>query len=161
MTEKHWLEQNRFYYEIDEARLQSIFYFTILWNIYEKELCGRAGGIGTHPKKHARNLADKIDQNMLAEVFNYFKNRYVLNGEPTYHFITFEFNKDEIKAEVFECLSSGNPSSEDKLKALLCIAFRLRNNLFHGEKEVEKLYEQNENFRLVNLILIELINSKY
>lgn len=45
------------------------------------------------PKKHAINFADKIDQNILIEIFNYFKNRYVLNGDATPHFITFEFNK--------------------------------------------------------------------
>lgn len=160
MQEKEWLQNNRYYSELDEDKLKSVFYFSLIWNVYEKEMCGKYGGIGKHPKKHARNLADKIDENILMEVFNYFKNRYVLNGEATPHFITFEFNKDEIKAEVFECLSSANPSNKDKLKALLCIAFRLRNNLFHGEKPVEKLYEQNENFRQINLILIELINSK-
>lgn len=161
MTEKHWLEQNRFYYQIDETRLHSIFYFSLIWNAYEKELCDKVGKIRQHSEDHSVAFAEKLNPNLLAGVFDYFKNRYVSNnGLPTEHFNTFEFQVEQIKAEVFECLSGANPSSEEKLKALLCIAFRLRNNLFHGIKDVEKLYEQNENFRQINLLLMALIDAK-
>lgn len=160
MTELEWLEKNRYYDGLDESKLKSIFYFSLIWNLYEKELCGKHGGIGTHPKKHARNLAEKMDQNILANIFDYFKNRYVINEQPTENFKTFEFKSEPIKNEVFECLSNANPSNEEKLKALLCIAFRLRSNLFHGTKDVEKLYEQNENFRQINLLLMNLIEYK-
>jgi hypothetical protein len=160
MTEKHWLEQNRFYYQIDETRLQSIFYFSLIWNIYEKELCGKNAGIKTDPPKHSNIFANKADPEIFLHVFDYFKNRYVLNGQATHYFITFEFNSEPIKNEVFGYLSSANTTKEEKLKALLYIAFRLRNNLFHGEKQVEKLYEQNENFRQINLLLMNLIDKK-
>lgn len=160
MDERKWLEQNRFYYQVDETQLQSIFYFSLVWNIYEKELCGKNGKIGDHPKDHSQKYPEKIDQNILKGAFDYFKHRYVSDGQPTKHFNTFEFKSEQIKNEVFGYLSSANPSNEEKLKALLCIAFRLRNNLFHGQKQIEKLYEQNENFRQINLFLMNLIGSK-
>jgi len=53
-----------------------------------------------------------------------------------------------------------NPSCEEMIEALLKIAFRLRNNLFHGEKQIEKLYEQNENFKQINLLLMNLIENR-
>ncbi|MCB5191801.1 hypothetical protein LG198_13765 [Methylobacillus arboreus] len=160
MIKKNWLEQNRFYYQIDGAKLHSIFYFILVWNIYEKELCGRDGKIRRHPKYHSEKYDQKVNQSLLDSVFNYFKNRYVLNGQPTYHFGTFEFNSEPIKSKVYGCLSSADPSNEEKLKALLFIAFRLINNLFHGEKQVEKLYEQNENFRQINMLLMNLIDTE-
>lgn len=161
MTELEWLQNNRYYDEVDESKLKSIFYFSLIWNVYEKELCDKEGKIRQHSEDHSVAFAEKLNPNLLAGVFDYFKNRYVSNnGLPTEHFNTFEFQVEQIKAEVFECLSGANPSIEEKLKALLCIAFRLRNNLFHGVKDVGKLYEQNENFRQINLLLMNLIENK-
>ena len=51
-------------------------------------------------------------------------------------------------------------SNQEKMEALLRIAFRLRNNLYHGEKEVSKLYDQNENFKQINRLLMALIDAK-
>lgn len=160
MQEKEWLQNNRYYSELDEDKLKSVFYFSLIWNVYEKELCNKKAEINRHPKKQSKKYAEKFDQRLLDQIFEYFKNRYVLNGEQTQHFDNFEFKSESIKTEVFGFLSSAHPSDKDKLKALLCIAFRLRNNLFHGEKAVEKLYEQNENFRQINLLLMNLIENK-
>lgn len=159
MKEKTWLEKSRFYYEVDEAQLQSIFYFSLIWNIYEKELCGRHASIQTHPAKNSKEYNNKIDENVLNSVFEFFKTRYISDGQPNSQYATFEFNSNLIKNEVVECLSGSKQSNEEKLKALLSIAFRLRNNLFHGVKVVHKLYEQNENFRQINLLLMALIDS--
>jgi hypothetical protein len=161
MTELEWLEKNRYYDGLDESKLKSIFYFSLIWNVYEKELCDKEGKIRQHSEDHSVTFAEKLNPNLLAGVFEYFKNRYVTtNGLPSEHFNTFEFQIERIKTEVYGYLSSTNPSNKDKLKALLCIAFRLRSNLFHGTKDVENLYEQNENFRQINLLLMNLIEYK-
>lgn len=160
MCEKDWLEKNRFYCPIDDTKLQAIFYFSLIWNIYEKELCDTEGSIGKHPKLHSQKYSENLDQEILNTTFIYFKNRYVSEGHATEHFNTFEFKSEPIKKEVFECLIDENLSSTQKLKVLLYIAFRLRNNLFHGQKQVDKLYEQNENFKRINLFLMNLIENK-
>lgn len=159
MNEKTWLEKNRTYNQVDETQLKSIFYFSLIWNIYEKELCHKFGKISKHPYQHSQKYAEKIDLNILDGSFEYFKHRYVLDGQPSNPYMSFEFNSEPIKHEVFECLSGSSQSKEQKLKALLCIAFRLRNNLFHGEKDVDSLYEQNKNFKQINLLLMALIDS--
>jgi len=160
MEEKDWLQNNRYYSDLDESKLKSVFYFSLIWNVYEKELCEKDGKIRQHSEDHSKQFAEKLNPNILTGVFGYFKNRYESNGLPTEQFNTFEFNSEQIKNEVFESLAGANPSNEEKLKALLYIAFRLRNNLFHGIKDVDKLYEQNENFRQINLLLMNLIESK-
>jgi hypothetical protein len=101
MQEKGWLQNNLYYHELDESRLMSIFYFSLIWNLYEKELCAKNGKIGEHPENHSQTFAEKVDQNQLIRIFDYFKQRYVLDGQPTDHFNTFEFKSEPIKNEVF------------------------------------------------------------
>lgn len=159
-TEKEWFVSNRYYPELDDSKLRSIFYFSLIWNIYEKELCDKYAHIQTHPDLHSQKYHNQVDQNILDSVFEYFKKRYILDGQPTDLFKAFKFEKSPvIKNEVLEYLKSEELSSENKLTALLYIAFRLRNNLFHGEKAVFQLYDQNENFRQINLLLMHLIDS--
>ena len=70
------------------------------------------------------------------------------DGETTSTFDSFEFKSGDKKDVVKRILLEGESSSnQEKMEALLRIAFRLRNNLYHGEKEVSKLYDQNENFK--------------
>ena len=57
-------------------------------------------------------------------------------------------------------LCDSTPSIKDKIQSILYIAFRLRNNLYHGEKDVSTLYDQNENFKQINLFLMEVIDKK-
>lgn len=158
MSEKEWLQNNRYYYQIDDTKLQSIFYFSLIWNLFEKELCAKDGNIRVHPEQHSTQYAEKINQELLSQVFDYFQDRYALNGSKTQKYESFEFKSEDIKNEVFENLTIDKPTVKQKLKAILLIAFRLRNNLFHGEKQVEMLYEQNENFAQVNLLLTHLID---
>lgn len=159
-TEKEWFINNRHYPDLDESKLQSIFYFSLIWNLYEKVFCNNHAAIKIHPEQHSKEYSNKIDKTLIGSVFEYFRDRYVLDGNPTDLFKTFKFERSaDIKDEVLGYLKSEEPSSENKLKALLYIAFRLRNNLFHGEKAVFKLYEQNENFRQINLLLMALIDS--
>ena len=47
---------------------------------------------------------------------------------------------------------------DDIVFALLIIIFRLRNNLFHGEKWVYKLDDQVDNFRNANQVLAKFLD---
>lgn len=164
MTPKKWLEDNMYYGNIDEAKLKNIFYFTLVWNIFEKECCNKNALIGTYPKKLAEKLFDKIDVTVVNTIYDYFKNRYIVDSDVNDIFISFDFGKEhaaiEYKAFVQEKLLSHVPDNKEKLQALLYIAFRLRNNLYHGIKKVEKLYEQNENFKQINTLLMAIVDNK-
>lgn len=159
MSEEEWFQKNYYYDKLEENKLKSIFYFTLVWNIYEKNLCDKDGKINIHPNEHSKKFLDKVNLGLLDAVFEYFKKRYVNNGQKSTHYEMFEFKSEDIKNEVFQFLSKTNPTNEEKLKSLISIAFRLRNNLFHGEKQVEELYEQNENFRMINYLLMDLIEK--
>jgi len=160
MVEKQWLESNRYYSELDESKLTSIFYFALIWNLFEKECCGKFAKMDEHPKQLSEH-AEQVSRVMLQDVWCHFQQRYIANDKPTQLFKSFAFQPRDNKAWVEAILRlDAKATEQEKLEALLRIAFRLRNNLYHGEKSVSKLYEQNENFRQINQILMALIDAK-
>lgn len=162
MSEKEWLKTNRYYDSIDESKLENIFYFTFVWNIFEKECCNKKAKIGSHPRNIASNLQTHLSEDVINHIYTYFRDRYVINETVNDIFNSFDFSShgQVYKTFVEEKLLNTESSHQDKIQALLYIAFRLRNNLYHGEKEVKKLYEQNENFRQINILLMAIIDKK-
>jgi len=162
MNEKEWLENNRHYNELDESKLTSIFYFTLIWNLFEKKCCNRNATIGTHPENISQSVSHLIGEE-INRTYDYFRNRYILDTSTRSLFNSFVFGQGD-KAEgyknfVHEKLNDPDSSQNEKLKTLLYIAFRLRNNLYHGEKDVAKLYAQNENFKMINSLLMAIIDN--
>lgn len=163
--EKCWIEQHQYFPTIDENKLKSVFYFSLIWNLFEKKCCGQFARIEKHPEELSRQLHCKINYGLLNEIYCYFKNRYIENGSIKQIFKNFKFarnadDNNEFKRKVQECLLKIEPEPGEKLEALLLIAFRLRNNLFHGTKEVARLYEQNENFYQINRLLTAVIEAQ-
>jgi len=158
-NEKKWLEDNKYYPTIDESRLTSIFYFALIWNLFEKNCCGGNAQINTHAPEIADRYADKILE--LPSIWTYFQTRYVHDGKTTDIFNSFTFKPRDKKNVVKKTLLADSTSSnQEKIETLLRIAFRLRNNLYHGEKDVSRLYDQNENFRQINSLLMALVDAK-
>lgn len=164
MNELRWLEHNRHYENIDESKLKNIFYFTLIWNIFEKECCGYDGNIREHPENISEAIHSKVNSEKIDTIFGYFQDRYITDAHTNQIFDDFKFsrntNDNDYKQFVKNSLLSSATTSKDKIKSLLYIAFRLRNNLYHGIKEVSKLYDQNENFKQINLLLMEIIDKK-
>jgi len=159
-NEKMWLENNRYYPTLDESKLTSIFYFALIWNLFEKNCCGGNAHINRHAQEIADSYTEKIME-MLPSIWTHFQTRYVQYGKTTSIFDSFEFKPGDKKEKVKEALLANSTSSnQEKVNALLRIAFRLRNNLYHGEKDVSKLYDQNENFKQINRLLMALVDAK-
>lgn len=144
---------------IDESKLKNIFYFTLVWSSFEYKCCNRSGAIG-RSKEIAKKISESKESKEIEEIANrvykYFKDRYIKGGETTKHFENFKFS--DKKKEVEDTLKNEAPSFEDKLRSLLYIAFRLRNNLYHGEKWEYDLPEQNENFKQINRFLAKIVD---
>jgi len=161
--ELKWIKKRYYYDNINEKRLKNIFYFTLIWNIFENECCNRDAKISTHPKEIAQNI-NGVSEQKINKIFDYFKNRYITNGTINEIFKSFSFDKNNTcntyKKFVKEKLKAQEVTLKEQIQALLYIAFRLRNNLYHGVKDVKKLYEQNENFRQINIFLME-VNDNY
>lgn len=159
ITEKDWLRS--YYNNVEETELTSILYFTLIWNVFEKECCGNEAKVNDDAPALAEHYGGKL-KGSLANTWSYFRGRYVQNnGEMSRSFESFKFNRNDNKPWVSAILRlNEDASAAEKLEALLRIAFRLRNNLYHGEKNIRTLSEQNENFRHMNQLLMNLIDTQ-
>ncbi|BDY12476.1 hypothetical protein [Hydrogenimonas cancrithermarum] len=164
MNEAKWIMNKYSYQELKSTKIQSILYFGLIWSIFEDEVCRNNAKISD-----SRILALKLMENItlsvkrkISLIWNYFYERYTYeNGDIKEIFINFKFNSNDDKEFVTYALQKRkNASYEEKTEALLRIIFRLRNNLLHGEKDVSKLYEQNNNFKYANKFLMLMVDKK-
>ncbi len=117
--------------------------FTVLWNIFEAKKCGREASI-RQIEKSAGSLGEGfVFPAELVESRDYWTDRYIDNGKTNSRFDALKLDhRVDRKTFVKDILL--NPASPplETFTALLLIAYRLRNNLFHGEKEIPSLNEQ-------------------
>ena len=137
--------------------------FTILWNMFEREKCNCRC---TDYKLKCISQANVIDLNKLNTFALALKNRaslvadndiedYVRNYLVPPKAVKKNIIRDnEIKEEIIKFIKSDG--KKFLLGGLLAIK-RLRNNIFHGLKEYNKLDDQIELIRSVNNVLKELV----
>jgi len=159
-NEIDWLKQYKMYGEFDLKRIESILLFSYIWNLFEREICEKNALIKNVSQyiELLNNIDSKTDD--MDRLWKHFQSRYVSGGIATEKFNDFVFNDDCIKSIALTTLTNDNPSLKDKIETILRIVFRLRNNLFHGEKDVSKLYEQNELFSKANEFLSILLDLR-
>lgn len=152
--------------ERDSDLLENVKNFAIIWNIFECECCNTYGSIGKDPEEIADKLKDQFvsdDVTKLNGYYSYFKSRYVQESNTNDLFNKNLFRKTKLELELKEkarrILLEVDPSTEDKIKCLLFIAFRIRNNFFHGEKTPENAIKQNKSFETLNNFLIDIIKK--
>ncbi|MBR0298106.1 MAG: hypothetical protein IJR01_03970 [Bacteroidales bacterium] len=141
-------------YDIDSDEYQPIKNFTWIWNIFENKFFKRR--CTAKELYEAAHLT--LDNTIADETFNLFKDRYASDNNVNDKFSSLlldEGYKDGVK----RILCSDNPTIEEKNKACRMIIQRLRNNLFHGNKEVGNLINQTELFKIVDNYLINLIDT--
>ncbi len=149
-------------YEDSNNFLQSrrfLFEFAVIWNILEKKKMRNHASI----EKVSRFVEkmQNIENINITEIFEYFKNRYTNNTDHLNLFKALRWidkEKDK-KDETYRILTLENPIDKDKIKAILYIIFRLRNNLFHGEKSILTIDQQRETFNLVNSFLLDILET--
>lgn len=149
-------------YEDSNNFLQSrrfLFEFAVIWNILEKKKMRNHASI----EKVSRFVEkmQNIENINITEIFEYFKKRYTNNTDYLNLFKALRWidkEKDK-KDETYRILTLENPIDKDKIKAILYIIFRLRNNLFHGEKSILTIDQQRETFNLVNSFLLDILET--
>lgn len=146
---------------VSEATTTAISNFCMLWNIYEATFFHK-----DYSNKELLKILESdnpvIRINNIKEPLEYFRRRYMtgkydLNErfrslDPRGR--TAAVQVDKIIAGLRDTTNKTNPEF-----AVLAIIFRLRNNLFHGEKAIESLNEQRENFVMANRVLVDLLEN--
>lgn len=140
--------------KLGEDERKVIYDFSFLWSLFEGSVLNCHCNIRVI-KKLVSNLEQ---QNRLAGIdispyVEYLQHRYYLGGSLTCHYHHLHVERSGNPAEVVEMLSSEDCSNSVKLIGCLVVVFRLRNNLFHGEKWRYRLQGQLDNFQQANEFL--------
>ncbi|GJL66638.1 MAG: hypothetical protein NPIRA05_16090 [Nitrospirales bacterium] len=145
--------------EIDEIRN-----FSLLWNYFEAEACEKKGkydSINQYVKRFQATDFNEEQEGVIKDVFEYFKGRYEQNSHGENKLFETLGLGDCLLRELRSELNVANGSVQDKLVPLLKIAFRFRNNFFHGTKEIGEIKTYNLAFENLNKVLVVLNNFVY
>jgi hypothetical protein len=146
---------------IDSTELQPILEFTLLWSLFERETCDRFVRL-VDLRKHVDEASakDQLMRDAYEPYLLFFRTRYSQFGEAGYLSSSLEpaqhsqgcgdSNEILLLQKVLEGTCKG---LNDMVFALLFIAYRIRNNLFHGEKNIYRLHTQRSLFVAVNSLL--------
>lgn len=136
----------------------AIFDFSFLWSLFESQIMenyARADRI--RDKVDHWSAENTLDTSIFEEELDYFHQRYFSNGSVRDSFQFLKFRASDHEELVLSVLSKKNESPRDKMLCLLMIVWRLRNNLFHGEKWAYQLRGQFHNFTYANSILMKIL----
>jgi len=139
---------------IDASELQPVLEFTLIWNLFERETCDRFVRIDSI-REHVNwaSSRGKLQSDAYEPYLAFFRERYPQHDEE-------EFLADHLLASsrchtrrvpedialLSDVLAGRSTDANNVVYALLFIAYRVRNNLFHGEKNVYTLHLQKELF---------------
>lgn len=160
-----WIQNHAGLDQGDIETLQPVLWFALLWNIFEVEICDRSASM-----KNIEVCAKKIiDSKNL--IWNDFEEIWIRLKEIlpqnvnnlSYYLLSNTISPStrelECVEELHQSLESDKPISPSILHGMLFVAYRIRNNLFHGEKCITSLPRQLELFRTLNMLITRFIDA--
>ena len=147
--------------EIHELTYRQIVHFSLIWNLFERHACGRFASIPKIELSVKSAIAEnRIETGQFAEHSAYFRHRAANYGHSIDDYVSALNPQDQKTKEILTgFLNGGSDNLRSEVTGLLVIAYRIRNNLFHGEKEVAYLHTQVELFRVVNSLLATYLTA--
>lgn len=127
--------------------------FSLMWSLFEASERDSSDNFTNRIPHIASRISHNIDIETLDNLLNFWKERYITQGRTNSRF-QFLINHIESNSyEISEVLLGNNNSHQEKLICIIRLIYRLRNNLFHGNKNIMLLGEQVEN---INHAIISL-----
>ena len=134
--------------------------FALLWSFFEARALDNAASVGAIKALVQRwKTNGQLDVDAFAGALAYFRERYFENGTATEKFRRLRLRANDEPALVEAVLNNQNTNPGDCVFALLIVVYRLRNNLFHGEKWAYGIQGQLGNFTNANAILMAAMES--
>jgi hypothetical protein len=133
--------------------------FTLMWNLFEGTACDNNAKIPRFDK-----LAEEIGQrgeeiDALDEAVQFWTFRYWSGSEFRGRFDGLNFRKNDRKDHVEAVLRGEKTDTSSKLLAVMIIVYRLRNNLFHGIKEINMLNDQAVNLDMASKTIAAILEA--
>lgn len=139
---------------ISATEFAPILQFSLMWSLFERDACNKRANTGSIKSAVEKSFSEgKLLIETFQDHIQYFKDR-ANNNEMTVSKYLVALKMDKESIELVDRFLSGKLSDANNVVlALLLITYRIRNNLFHGEKEVISLHSQTKLFQVVNSLL--------
>jgi hypothetical protein len=156
---EHWLTNHApGYSALKHSEREAIAYFSLLWSLFEAQKFENSATAKSIVEQVSQwDLQKRLDAQLFRDSLAYFKHRYFSDGDFTHFFHGLNFRAHDRRPLVEGVLSGTNKIPRDSVIALLLIVYRLRNNLFHGEKWDYGLEDQEGNFKAANQVLMRAL----
>lgn len=169
------LESNSFNTTIDlsDEDWKPIFYFSLVWNLFESQICETRASkdrLELSVNKYTATLAGsklRTIEEKYNNYFDWFRPRYQDRNTASKFKALFN-NKEDfdlndtdkyMKGHIESVLNGNNTEIQDIIKCLLFIAYRIRNNFFHGNKDINGLINQTDLFIKTNKFLLDYMED--
>lgn len=156
------LERIPGYAELDAEERKAIQEFSLLWSAFEGSVLQSAASPGRLLKLPLfLEEAGRLDPRVFEIALAYWRDRYFADGEPTPHYagLHMERTTRQNQSLVRAVLIGEERTPPHVLQALLLIVYRLRNNLFHGEKWAYGIRGQRDNFVHASTVMMGVLDA--
>lgn len=155
MSVTEWINA-RFGVAMNDPALAAIKDFSLIWNVFEDRVCENNFSIATVEQRIAER---DFNAASFADHLQYFKNRYINEGETNERFELLYFRPNDRREFVRQVLLGELTGVRDILLAIVIIVYRFRNNLFHGLKDIQEIDQQHSNFETANSFLMTFLDQ--
>ncbi|MDJ1494520.1 hypothetical protein QNI19_16365 [Cytophagaceae bacterium DM2B3-1] len=145
---------------------EKVLSFCLLWMTFEKYACNTDANFKVLKEVVDDKLLNttKIDISVFASQIGYFRTRYInpdgsINESRVNSLNDKNTNRGKKVSDAIKDFLINTPSNSEPtiLLGLLCIVYRLRNNLLHGVKDPTTLDEQLELFTYASKVLMNVL----
>jgi len=134
--------------------------FSFLWSLFEGKVMERRCDL-PRIRNYVQQLEAQggLDILEVEQYVGYLRKRYFRDGDVTGHYYGLNLGVHNNAEEFLETLKEENAPKAVKVIGCLIVIYRLRNNLFHGEKWLYNLEGQLDNFTQANIFLKSLMHG--
>jgi len=153
-----WLKSYFPYANVVEEDMPNVLHFCLMWSLFESRICERHASVGKMKGFTKRlNSMKALKQEDFDPYLLYFQKRYLRNGKTNDRFDKLRISS-VYRDHVESVLKKEETENASIILALLIIIYRLRNNLFHGEKPIITLQDQNIHLNVANRFLAKVLD---
>lgn len=156
MSVTEWIN-NRFGIAMNELGLAAIKDFFLIWNVFDR-VCDNNFSFAEVQQQIAER---HFNADSFIHYLHYFQNRYINTGRTNERVEPLYFRPNDRLDFVRQVLLGELADINYILLTIVIIVYRLRNNLFHGLKDLEVIDQQRTNFETANSFLMIFLDHRY
>jgi hypothetical protein len=141
------------------AEREAINDFALVWPLFEAKVLNNnasSNAIGRVVAEWARQ--GKLVDDPFAQAIAHIQDRYCENARTNHRFDRLNLRENDKPEMIRRVVLGQHASTEERAAAALIVAYRFRNNLYHGAKLDYGIQEQQDNFEIAKDMLMKAID---